>query len=378
MTATTTGSDNDPTFDEAMKLVGFPASFGEEAPVSSADVDAVIEAHDTVRKGRKYATPLLLTLVAQVESYLAAEGKPSTDAKREDIRSEVDASGERANQLILETSEGELIALRPFYNRLEALVIGVMMRLGFPTGPGYNTGQWRRYEDAIDLLLAMSRGERKEVARRLWVLIVGLTRQEIATGRAAVPRPFTLLLDTFADRQPGENEGALLQALAYAYYRADAPNIDLDPGRTRAGSSRAQRIGDLDGYSGNELILTIEVKDERITKSNVKKFNDWLIKLPSLPNALAVAVARSYDDDARDHLEARAVAILDKETMLRTVALWDLGKQQLALRGFWFYLNRIEREPNMIGRFDRWCEEHGITLWFSGLVTPTADDDEDA
>lgn len=360
----------DPTFEEAMAAIGFPADFAARPTAMDASVDAVMNDHDLVRQGRKYATPLLLTLVAQIEKFLAAEDAASFGGGHAAIRSPVDDRGAQANQLVLRTSDGDLIPLRPFYNRLERLVIGEMLRLGFPTGPGYNTGQWRRYEGAIDQLLSMPPSARREVAGRLWGLIDALKRQEIATGRTAVPRPFTLLLSTFADRHPGENEGALLQALAYAYYRADAPNIDLDPGRSRAGSARTARIGDIDGYSGNELILSIEVKDERITKSNVAKFNDWLVKLPVFPNALAVALARSFDDGARGQLEARGAAVLDKATMLGTVALWDLGKQQLALRGFWFYLNRIEREPNMIDRFDQWCAANGITLWFSGLAAP--------
>jgi hypothetical protein len=356
----------DPTFEEAMQRIGFPTGFGLRVPESTDEVDAVMAEHDQARSGRRYATPLLLTLVAQVEQVLAADGVERTSTALGDLRSPTDARGREANQLLLTSKAGDLIALRPIYNRLEQLVIGDMLRLGFPTGPGYNTGQWRRFEATVGRLLRMTPGERTAVAKRLWDLVTALDRQRLATGRAAVPRPFTLLLDTFEPRQPGENEGALLQALAYAYYRADAPNIDIDPGRSRAGSARTQRIGDIDGYSGNELVLTIEVKDEAITTFNLARFNDWLVKLPEYPNALAVALARDFGEDARVALEERGAAILDLQTMRRTVALWDLGKQQLAMRGFWFFLNRIEREPNMMRRFDEWCERHGITLWFSG------------
>lgn len=349
-----------------MDRLGFPQGFGARTPQSYEATEAVMADHDEVRRGRRYATPLLLTLVAQVEQWLAHENLDSSATTHEQIRSVTDVRGNEANQLILRTTTGTLVTLRPIYNKLETLVVGDMMRLGFPTGPGYNTGQWRRFAGTVDSLLKMAPSERRQVAADLWSLIVALERQQFATGRSAVPRPFTRLLETFEPRQSNENEGALLQGLAYAYYRADAPNIDLDPGRSRAGSARTQRIGDIDGYSGNELVLTIEVKDDRVGASNVSRFDDWLVKLPDFPNALAVALARDFDAQAQEHLADRAVAILDMETMLKTVALWDLGKQQLAARGFWFYLNRIEREPHMIRRFNGWCEDHGITLWFSG------------
>jgi hypothetical protein len=102
------------------------------------------------------------------------------------------------------------------------------------------------------------------------------------------------------------------------------------------------------------------------------------VKLPDYANALAVALARDFNDDARTGLEQRGAAVLDLQTMLRTVALWDLGKQQLAMRGFWFFLNRIEREPNMMRRFDEWCERHGITLWFSGQAGDGGPEDQAA
>jgi hypothetical protein len=165
---------SDPTFEEAMNAIGFPPGFASRPSVIDADVEAVMNDHDRVREGRRYATPLLLTLIAQVEVFLAAEGVDQHGGGVASVRSPVDERGREANQLILKASDGSYIALRPFYNRLEALVIGDMMRLGFPTGPGYNTGQWRRYEGTIDRLLAMDPGARREVAGRLWGLIEAL------------------------------------------------------------------------------------------------------------------------------------------------------------------------------------------------------------
>lgn len=362
----------DPTFAEAMAALGLPEAFASRSISLSDAVRAIMAVHDEVRDGgrapRKYATPLLLSIVVQVELWLLDAGQARHDGSLEVHRSETDQNGQQANQLVMTGSSGSFITLRPIFNRLETLVVGTMQRLGFPSGPGYATGQWRRFQPSLDVLAAMSPEERRTVAGELWTLIEAFDRQELSTGRERVPRPFGLLLDTFEPRQRGENEGALLQGLAYAYYRADAPNIDLDSGRSRAGGARANRIGDIDGYSGNELVLTIEVKDAEVRRPSADRFNDWLLKLPPFPNALAVALARDFDAAAAGYLEERGAVTLDVDTMRRTVALWDLGKQQLAIRGFWFYLNRIEREPRMMARFDRWCDEHGVSLWFSGRL----------
>lgn len=363
--------DRDPTFAEAMIAIGFPADFAGREPDATGLVDQVMARYDAVYAGppqRTFATGLLLALVAQAEVYLAAEGQTRRSISLDDIRSDVDSQGRAAKQLILRTAAGELIGLRPLYTRLHNLVAGDMMRLGFPSAPGHATGAWTLFSHAIEDLLAATPEQRAAIAVRLWEILAELDRQRLDTGRPAAPRPFTLLLDTFEPRQAGEREGAQLQGMVYAYYRADAPNIDLDAGRSRAGSARTGRIGDLDGYSGDELVLTIEVKDIAITKSSVRNFEDWWKKLLAYPNATKVGVARSFSDEARTELEARGVAILDEEIMARTVALWDLGKQQLALRGFWFYLNRIERDPKIKARFDEWLESQGLTLWFSGVT----------
>jgi hypothetical protein len=136
----------------------------------------------------------------------------------------------------------------------------------------------------------------------------------------------------------------------------------IETRKVGAGSRRTGRIGDVDGWSGSELVLSIESKDENLTNPSDSTLNSFIANLAEWPDATATVLARGATDEVIDVLAAQGVSVLTRAAMRGSVARWDLNKQRLATREFYYFLVRVQRHSGLIARFEDFLVDHVITL----------------
>jgi hypothetical protein len=196
----------------------------------------------------------------------------------------------------------------------------------------------------------------------LWAKILEFAEFRRRSTADALPRPFETILEEFPNTQRGEPAGAVLQGLSFAYYRADSPNVTIETGKVGAGSRRTGRIADVDGWSGDELVLSIEVKDEDLADPDDDTLDGFIGNLAEWPDATAIVVARSATDEVVDALADQNVKVLTRPLMLEAVERWDLNKQLLAAREFLYYLSRVQQHSGLADRLRAFLAEHEIAL----------------
>jgi len=221
---------------------------------------------------------------------------------------------------------------------------------------------WPQHRSELEAIFGMTPGERRKLAERLWDQILGLPDFAPRAPTQTTVRPFSKVLEDFPGTQPREPSGALLQGLAYAYYRADAPNVTLEVRGSRTGSRRIGAVADVDGWSGSTLVLSIEVKDEPITENDLGEFNSFLGNLRGHGDATAIALAQGFTRQARADLDSKGLLVMDRPTMIANVALWDLRKQQVAMQALDYYLWRIEKDPALLARFRKFVEDEKLSV----------------
>lgn len=357
------------TFIGALRL---PEDFAARPEVSgSAEVAAAVEWLNTSRPRRQNFWPaLVLAFIAQAEALLAADGVdrlPDVFASHPPQESQ---DGRVVNTLNFTRGHGDPIALRSVYNAALHVIRYHMLR-EHPKNEAHATQSWRDYRELVTLIHAMRPDERKTLAEWVWKSGV-LDRQELvlARKRERVVRPFEFVLlhmpTTAIKGLPG---GAMLQAVTYGYFRADSPNLILETHSVNTGSSRAGRLGDVDGYRGGEIELAAEVKDLEI--QDAAAVADFVEDIAEAPNATAVVVCQGVTDEARAEIEARNITVLTVSDLTRTVSVWDLPKQQEGLRGVDYYLGRIQRSGAGQTFFREWLREHGLDAGFDWVqATP--------
>jgi hypothetical protein len=135
----------------------------------------------------------------------------------------------------------------------------------------------------------------------------------------------------------------------------------------------------VDGWIGDTLELSVEVKDMGIEIDDTYQFNQFVKHLNRWPNCTAVAFAQSFSDEVVDWLAERNILAFDRERMVSNVAYWDLPKQRLAVQEFLFYLAVVQRHPKLIQRYKDFCQDEGINLDQSfTLKRASAGSDSDA
>jgi hypothetical protein len=106
------------------------------------------------------------------------------------------------------------------------------------------------------------------------------------------------------------------------------------------------------------LVLSAEVKDRDIGLTELDLFTAFLRNLDEWPDATAIAVARSFTPEARATLLGENVLVLDRVDMLENVQLWDLRKQQLAMRELEYFFARVQRNTLLLRRFQEFLQGH--------------------
>ena len=348
--------------DDYLVDLGLPSDLAKKKARRTPRVERVIQTFDEQRSDRNFLPGLVLAMIALVEQVLGNQGETSEGRGIEAYqRQERTAAGRHVNTLNVITDTG-VVRLRPLYNRAQHVIVNELRRYDFPNMPGHATQAWRQHQDILDELFAMSPVERRAVLDHVWQVVVSLHEFSPRTVTVASPRPFVIVIDEFPNTLPGEPPGAVLQGLAFAYYRADSPNVTIETGKVGAGSRRVGRVGDIDGWSGSELVLSIEVKDTSLSSSTDGALDGFFANLSEWPDATAVILVRDASPDVVADLAAQNVATMTREAMLEAVRRWDLNKQRLAAREFYYYLSRVQRNSKLARRFERFLKEHEVEL----------------
>jgi hypothetical protein len=335
----------------------------EREASKTAKVESVLAEFHGQRRSRNFLPALALAMIALVERVLGAE-EASCEPDGIDAYDleERTAKGSPVNTLNVMTADADVVRLRPLYNMAQHVIVHDLRRYDFPNMPGHATQAWRQHQDLLNALFAMSPRERRAVLDAVWDTVLELHEFSPRVAHDASPRPFTVIVSEFANTLTGEPRGAVLQGLAFAYYRADSPNVTIETGKVGAGSRRVGRVGDIDGWSGSELVLSIEVKDADLTASDSHSLDGFLANLGEWPDATAIVLARDASSEIVDELASQNVALLTRERMLEAIRRWDLNKQRLAAREFYYYLSRVQRSSKLMSRFEAFLEDHDIRL----------------
>jgi hypothetical protein len=354
--------------DPLPQLRDFEHSLGLPAGLASRDLaersSAVTEVLDLKLKQprRTYLLGVLLAYIAMAEKISElTQNEATEDVFRLFPAKATDQKGGLSNTLTL-VVKGELLSLRTQYNLVEHVVRHDLNRPHYPNAAPHATQSWAQHQREFELIVGMTAAERALLAHALWDQVTSIPASISDVNGARETRPFELLLETFSSSVRGEPGGAVLQGLAYAYYRADSPSVTLRVFKVGSGSTRVNATGDVDGWVGGQLALSVEVKDLDIRVEHLSQFDQFRKQLVRWPNATAVALARSFDLESTAWLASRNILTLNRARMADNVAFWDLPKQQMAVREFMYFLNVIQANANMIARFSQYCEENGIEI----------------
>ncbi|TKX35156.1 hypothetical protein EXE51_15905 [Halorubrum sp. CGM5_25_10-8B] len=244
--------------------------------------------------------------------------------------------------------------IRTFHNELIELFREDLNRTNFPSSPGHHTGEWERYDDMLELAFRLSRDGRVAAAQELFDL--GLERLESSEYERRDPpfeEPFLKVLRDYTRKAPNEQGGSAYQALCYGYVKAEWPHLSLRASKVRTGSSRQQRYGDIDGYHGPDLMISVEVKDRVIDESNVSAELGTMMKVAQNTTAIAIAICTEVGPEARKTLEDADVRVLDDGDLARRLRFWDYHKQNRGLHGMVHFFANIEENPDGVQRLLR-------------------------
>jgi hypothetical protein len=343
--------------------IGLPADFCERRPKRSRVVEEVVAEYERQLPDRLFLMGLVFAFIGVVEDLLSQIGSPrAPDALDRFPPETTDTRGRPRNTLYLQ-GPARGVGLRRYYNSFERMIWNRLKRFDYPNCAPHATQAWPQHRGMLERIFAMSPCERLALATSIWESALRLREARGRGSEAITPRPFEKVLKDFDNTQRGEPAGAVLQGLAFAYYRADAPNVTLETSKVGAGRARLGGVGDIDGWSGGKLVLSIEVKDADIERDDVDGlFGSFFGNLAEWPDATAIAVARRFDTPAKEHLAAQRLLVLDRATMLENIALWDLRKQELALREFAYFLIRVQRHSGLEERFRAFLEAQDLAL----------------
>lgn len=270
------------------------------------------------------------------------------DIERVDI---LDRYGNTAKTTLTPEYDGERYGIRPVHNNVIDLFREDLARTNFPSSPGHHTGEWERYDDMLESAFRLSRVGRYEAAQRLFDLgLAELESKDYERREPPFSQPFLRVLQSYERSAPFEQGGSAYQAICYGFVKANWPHLSLRASKARTGSSRQHRYGDIDGFYGPDLMISVEVKDLDIDRSNLERELGTMMQVAENTTAIAIAICRSVQADARAALEAAGVRILDDDDLTERLATWDYHKQNRALQGMVHFLANIEENPDATQR----------------------------
>lgn len=329
-----------------------PAGFTTR-PNGSVDphADAAIEWLEYQRPRRQSFWPALcLAFIGQAEAVLKATERPRVDNPFVSVVRKSTSANRAIDQLVWLVGEIEF-STRPYYNAAERVIIGDMHR-EHPSAAAHATSKWEMYRQFIEEMFSALPSGRLKIANWIWETGVLAQPLTISTAsRTRQPRPFLEMLKHL-DRGSGRTGGAIFQALVYAYLYADSPTLTVISQRVNTGSRRAGVVGDVSGYLGEHVVLAAEAKDKDLDGGDISELTTFINESSAFPDMDAVVFARSFDPALEDHLNSVQVRTFPLDLMIRTVSLWDVPKQENAVRAVRFFLGQIQRSAALIERVD--------------------------
>jgi len=353
---------------EAIKELLSPHFGSEFAPEELSDgeqqiTEQVLEYVASRFTKMKYILGLALdfTIVAQrlsnVDDY-AKSFRQQLTVKELFERYEVvtERAGRQANTLTLKFGQAQEgirsieEAVAQFFHKLN--------RSKYPSAYVYNTGQWQKFPDLLLLCFRLSESGRFQLCNKL--IDFGLQRLQknrFVTRDSVRHRLFTEIVRHYSRSAPDENAGLIFQAIAYGYFKADRPHLSFVVDKVRTGSSRQRRFGDIDGYHGLDLEMSVEVKDLHISLSNLEQQLGSFLKQVQGNQILGVAFVLSIDDEASSVLTNSEVKPFTQSNLIQAVDIWDWQKQNTAVHGVLHYLAHIEQNPKAVDRILEFINE---------------------
>ncbi|MEH6437077.1 hypothetical protein [Massilia sp. DD77] len=329
-------------------------------------------------EGRKFSAGLLLAMIDFIKTLevAGAKFKNFSEVLSEFPRQEKTSAGKRANTLIVRLKNGGTLSLRPFYNAAERLFRAEHKRFDYPSCAPHATQAWIDYIGWLDALTQINLEELDLLRVKVVSYVLdALKSQAFDPSTIKVDPPlFRLLLEGFSMRaEKGEPTGAAYQGIVFGFLRADNPHLQIEIEKVRTGSKRLQRVGDIDGWDGQRLAISAEVKQYELTV-------DALPDLEAFANAtgqrgaLGLIVALGFKEDCETEARLMGMLTLDIAGMKKIVELWDPLKQRTAISSFIYYANHIEKNSSLSARIqdflkneelrwaERWSYSHSIDI----------------
>lgn len=249
--------------------------------------------------------------------------------------------------------QGGQKTIRPAYERYHHLYVTEKHRLDYPRSAPYATGKWADYRHWLDSLVTMSKDDLEWIAQASVNFVLDELKDQSfdPSSVKAEPPIFKWLLDefNFNDRARGEPTGAAFQAMVFGYIRADAPHLQVEARKARAGSARTKGIGDIDAWEGDRLVISAEVKHFVVSNGDLGDFTHFAAAITERA-ALGMIIAEGFQDGVREQIEALGVHPLSLPDLLRIVTLWDPVKQRAALNAFQWVVVHKEQNSGLIDR----------------------------
>ncbi|MFF0943959.1 hypothetical protein ACFYE2_06990 [Kocuria sp. CPCC 205300] len=311
---------------------------------------------------RRYLLGVLLAYIGVAEALAENSGLDHIDDVLNDFPpKKALTDGSKVNTLTLECGE-KIISLRSYYNSVERTIRHNLHRPDYPNSAPHATQSWDQHRQEFELICRMDPGERAQLLELLWQQVLAIPELEADVRGVRELRPFGHILDNFSSAVAREPGGAVLQGLAYAYYRADSPSVTLRVFKVGSGSSRVGAAGDVDGWIGGTLALSVEVKDMDITEDDIAQFDQFIKQLRRWPNCTAVVLANKFSSEAQDYLSQNSILVFDRSRMSSNVSYWDMPKQKMAVQEFYYYLKVVQNHGKLLRRFEEFCATAGIGL----------------
>jgi hypothetical protein len=252
--------------------------------------------------------------------------------------------------------------IRPAYERYHRLYITEMHRLDYPRSQPYATGKWSDYRRWLDALVSMSKEDLEWIAQSTVSFVLSELKDQSFDPSAVRSEPpiFKWLLERFdfGARAKGEPTGAAYQAMVFGYIRADAPHLQIEARKARAGSARTQGIGDIDAWEGDRLVMSAEVKHFVVGDGDVASFTHYAAHITERA-ALGLVVAEDFQHRVREQIEALGLHALSRIDLLNIVSLWDPLKQRAALNAFQWVVVHKEQNSGLIDRVQEFLDLTG-------------------
>lgn len=311
-------------------------------------------------QSRKFTAGLLLAFIDfLVELNVPALGLSSfEDFLIRFKRQTMTAAGTRANTLIVDRGGGQTLSIRPFYNRAERYFRAEKKRFDYPSCAPHATQAWSDYISWLDALVTFRANDLVVLRARICEFVLAeLESHEFDPSSVKIEPPlFRLLLEEFdLSKHKAERTGAAFQGIVFGFLRADDPYLQMEIEKVRTGSKRLQRVGDIDGWEGAHLAVSVEVKQYVLSHDDIGALEAFANETGRRA-ALGIVAALGFSEGVRERLELIGVRSLDIGDMRRSVALWHPLKQRAAISSLIYYVRHVEKSAALAKRIEAFLD----------------------